>query len=129
MSSISNSTYDGDARHVRFSMLSGPNGYTSAKVNGISLADELALDEEEEDNLEDSELDGGQTSPDALPEERREKLTSLIGTRGPEGQKSPWSPNRGNAGYGQRERIGALWKRRLLSTAANWWLQYSSFST
>lgn len=81
MSSISNSTYDGDARHVRFSMLSGPNGYTSAKVNGISLADELALDEEEEDNLEDSELDGGQTSPDALPEERREKLTSLIGTR------------------------------------------------
>ncbi|KAI9878356.1 MAG: hypothetical protein M1830_001137 [Pleopsidium flavum] len=81
MSSISNSTYDGDAHNVRFSMLSGPNGYHGAKLNGISLAEELAFNEEEEDTLEDSDLEGGQTSPDALPEERRERLTSLIVSR------------------------------------------------
>jgi hypothetical protein len=33
---------------IRFSMLNGPNGYVGTKPNGISLADELDLDEDEE---------------------------------------------------------------------------------
>jgi hypothetical protein len=34
---------------IRFSMLGGPNGYGVSKLNGMSLADELDLDTEEED--------------------------------------------------------------------------------
>ncbi|EKD13885.1 uncharacterized protein L3040_005502 [Drepanopeziza brunnea f. sp. 'multigermtubi'] len=34
---------------IRFSMLNGPNGYGGAKINGVSLADELGLDEEDDD--------------------------------------------------------------------------------
>ena len=33
---------------IRLSLLSGPNGYGSGKLNGISLADELDLDEDDE---------------------------------------------------------------------------------
>ncbi|KAI9048753.1 hypothetical protein LZ554_007584 [Drepanopeziza brunnea f. sp. 'monogermtubi'] len=34
---------------IRFSMLNGPNGYGGAKINGVSLADELGLDEEDDE--------------------------------------------------------------------------------
>lgn len=73
MSNISNGT--------RFSMLSGPNGYGGGKMYGLSLADELALDEEEGEDSQDSDLDGGRISPDALPEERSERRASSIMTR------------------------------------------------
>ena len=76
MSGMSNSTYDGDAHNVRFSMLSGPNGRGGSRTNGRTLADELAFDEEEEDELDDSELNDGQMSPDALPEERQGRMSS-----------------------------------------------------
>lgn len=33
---------------IRFSMVNGPNGYGGTKLNGVSLADELALDEDED---------------------------------------------------------------------------------
>ena len=33
---------------IRFSMLNGPNGYGGSKLNGVSLADELDLDEDED---------------------------------------------------------------------------------
>ncbi|KAH8795817.1 meiotic cell cortex C-terminal pleckstrin homology-domain-containing protein [Hyaloscypha sp. PMI_1271] len=33
---------------IRFSMLNGPNGYGGTKLNGVSLADELDLDDEED---------------------------------------------------------------------------------
>jgi hypothetical protein len=33
---------------IRFSMLNGPNGYGGGKVNGVSLADELDFDEDED---------------------------------------------------------------------------------
>jgi hypothetical protein len=33
---------------IRFSLLNGPNGYGGTKLNGISLADELDLDDEED---------------------------------------------------------------------------------
>ncbi|RFU29902.1 hypothetical protein B7463_g6450, partial [Scytalidium lignicola] len=38
---------------VRYSMLSGPNGYGGVKLNGVSLADELDLDADEEDMQSD----------------------------------------------------------------------------
>ncbi|RDW91360.1 hypothetical protein BP5796_02525 [Coleophoma crateriformis] len=37
---------------IRFSMLSGPNGYVAPKLNGISLADELDFDAESEDQTD-----------------------------------------------------------------------------
>lgn len=40
---------------IRFSMLSGPNGYGGAKLNGVSLADELDLDEDDETDPEGRE--------------------------------------------------------------------------
>ncbi|QSZ31530.1 hypothetical protein DSL72_001097 [Monilinia vaccinii-corymbosi] len=46
---------------IRFSMLNGPNGYGVTKGNGISLADELDLDESETD------YDGGRDSIGSSP--------------------------------------------------------------
>lgn len=77
MSGMSNGTHNGDAHNIRFSMLSGPNGYGGMKANGLTLADELGFDEEEEDMLDDSDLGDGQVSPDALPEERLGRMSVL----------------------------------------------------
>ena len=38
---------------IRFSMLNGPNGYGGSKLNGVSLADELDLDEDEDETDHD----------------------------------------------------------------------------
>ncbi|CZT01819.1 related to nuclear migration protein ami1 [Rhynchosporium agropyri] len=38
---------------VRFSLLNGPNGYGGSKLNGVSLADELDLDEDEDETDHD----------------------------------------------------------------------------
>jgi len=40
---------------IRFSLLNGPNGYGPAKTNGVSLADELDLDDEEETDYDGRE--------------------------------------------------------------------------
>ncbi|KAI9683692.1 MAG: hypothetical protein M1829_004998 [Trizodia sp. TS-e1964] len=62
MSAMSN--YDGHSS-LRYSMLSSVNGY-SQKFAGISLADELELDEEDDQTAEDT--DGGVVAPkDASP--------------------------------------------------------------
>jgi len=81
MSGMSNSTHDGDAHNIRLSMLSGANGYGGMKASGLTLADELGFDEEEEDMLDDSDLEDGQVSPDALPEERLGRMSALSVTR------------------------------------------------
>ena len=81
MSGMSNSTHNSDAHNIRLSMLSGPNGYAGMKTSGLTLADELGFDEEEEDVLEDSDLDNGRVSPDALPEERIGRMSALSVTR------------------------------------------------
>ena len=60
---MSNSTVDGEGR--RASIVGGVSGQLSGRAAGQSLADELAFDEEDEDNMSDD----GYDSPDALPEE------------------------------------------------------------
>jgi DNA-binding MarR family transcriptional regulator len=67
-STASIGTQDGDPHAHRFSVLGLPNGFGSK--DGQSLAEELAFDEEEEDNMYGLEQDGTPDSPDALPEER-----------------------------------------------------------
>lgn len=69
-SGLSNNTQDGsDVPNSRISTLSELNEVDATKLNGLSLAEELEFDDEEEDNLEDFDIDGGLASPDALPEE------------------------------------------------------------
>jgi len=80
-SGMSNSTHDGDAHNIRLSMLSGPNGYGGVKASGLTLADELGFDEEEEDMLDDNNLEDGRVSPDALPEERLGRMSALSVSR------------------------------------------------
>ena len=67
---MSTNTYDGSERQSmdhptpnRFS------GFGGTKINGLSLAEELEFDEEEEDARAENELGSGHVSPNALPEE------------------------------------------------------------
>ena len=62
--------FDGNgAQTGRFSAMSGLNALASSKVGGMSLAEELELDEaEDEVNMDDSDYEDV-ASPDALPEE------------------------------------------------------------
>lgn len=57
-----------DVPNFRSSTLSGLNGFGGTRLNGLSLAEELEFDEEEQDHLEESDQDGV-ASPGALPEE------------------------------------------------------------
>ncbi|KAI9643043.1 hypothetical protein NHQ30_008778 [Ciborinia camelliae] len=50
---------------IRFSMLNGPNGYGVTRGNGLSLADELDLDEDETD------YEGGRDSVASSPEKHQ----------------------------------------------------------
>ncbi|RQM05521.1 hypothetical protein DH86_00001550 [Scytalidium sp. 3C] len=52
---------------IRYSMLSGPNGYGGVKINGVSLADELDLDADDEDMQSDA---GGRDSVLSLRHKR-----------------------------------------------------------
>lgn len=78
-SGLSNNTQDGsDAPNFRLSTSSGLNGFGTTNLNGLSLAEELELDDDG-DNLEEFYTDGGLASPDALPEEaqmRRRRSSS-----------------------------------------------------
>lgn len=70
-SGMSNVTQDGsDAPNFRSSTWSGLlPGFGGTSLQGLSLAEELEFDEGEENNMEESDLDGGVASPGALPEE------------------------------------------------------------
>lgn len=69
-SGFSNNTQDGsDAPNFRFSTSTGLNGFGATKLNGLSLAEELEIDEEGEGNVEEFNTDDDLASPDALPEE------------------------------------------------------------
>lgn len=56
-----------DVPNFRSSTLSGQNGFGGTRLNGLSLAEELEFNEEQ-DHLEESDQDGV-ASPGALPEE------------------------------------------------------------
>ncbi|KAF7119082.1 hypothetical protein CNMCM5793_008821 [Aspergillus hiratsukae] len=60
---------DADFHNVRYSTISVANALDS-KPNGVSLAQELAFDEGEEDELDNLHDDFSPDSPEALPEER-----------------------------------------------------------
>lgn len=70
-SGMSNNTQDGgDTPNFRSSTLSGLNVYGGTRLNGLSLAEELEFDEEEEeDGVDESDQEGEIASPGALPEE------------------------------------------------------------
>lgn len=68
-STASVSTHDGEPNGLRYSVMSMASGY-GTKLDGLNLADELAFDEEEEDNINDIDNDDMPYSPEALPEER-----------------------------------------------------------
>ncbi|ESZ90337.1 hypothetical protein SBOR_9280 [Sclerotinia borealis F-4128] len=59
---------------IRFSMLNGPNGYGVTKGNGLSLADELDLDDD------DSDYGGGRDSVASSPEkhQRNQSRESIL---------------------------------------------------
>lgn len=68
-SGMSNGTQDGsDAPNFRYSTVSGLLGFGATSLQGLSLAEELEFDDEE-NNMEESDVDGGIASPGALPEE------------------------------------------------------------
>ncbi|KAK6604906.1 nuclear migration protein [Botrytis cinerea] len=83
---------------IRFSMLNGPNGYGVTKGNGLSLADELDLDESETD------YDGGRDSLMSSPEKHhrtqsRESILFRTHRRNQSGDslKRPGSITRGKS--------------------------------
>ncbi|PGH18005.1 hypothetical protein AJ80_04626 [Polytolypa hystricis UAMH7299] len=79
MSGASVSTHDGDPHGYRYSMMSMVNGH-GQKFDGLNLADELAFDEEEEDNV-DTE-DERPESRATIPENKRvSKQSQLMGIR------------------------------------------------
>jgi len=72
-STMSNYTFDGnDMRAVRFSHTIGVRG---SMFNGVSLAEELDFGDDDEVDAEDSDLDTGYVSPEALPEEQPRSLS------------------------------------------------------
>ena len=65
----SNSTFESsDVPTGRFSSMSGTAAFGGTKLNGMSLAEELELDEDAT-NANESDFDDGIVSPEALPEE------------------------------------------------------------
>lgn len=77
-SGLSNHAVEGNDAPNRFSTMSGPNGIGATKLNGLSLAEELEF-EDDEDDFDGFDTDGGHASPDALPEEAqmRRRRTSF----------------------------------------------------
>lgn len=72
-SAMSNYTIDGgDARNVRFSHAIGVRG---SMFNGVSLAEELNFGDDDEVDTEESDIDPGAASPEALPEEKPRSLS------------------------------------------------------
>ncbi|MCJ1389830.1 hypothetical protein MMC18_002687 [Xylographa bjoerkii] len=66
-STTSNGTHpEQEPRSYRYSRITGPKGTTFI---GATLAEELDFDEDDEADREDSDIDAGYISPEALPEE------------------------------------------------------------
>lgn len=78
-SGLSNQAVEGNEPPYRFSTLSGPNGFGTTKLNGLSLAEELEFEEDGDGDFDGFDTDGGHASPDALPEEAqlRRRRTSF----------------------------------------------------
>ena len=89
---------------IRFSMLNGPNGYGASKLNGVSLADELDLDDDEDDQQID--YDG------------RESVLSLRHKRNQESRESFISKHRRNQSNESLMRPGSVARGRLLANQA-----------
>jgi hypothetical protein len=91
---------------IRFSMLSGPNGYGGAKINGVSLADELDLDDDEDPQTDqDGALDG------------RESVLSLRHKRN-QSRESMMSRHRRNQSNESLMRPGSVARGRMLANQA-----------
>ena len=67
---MSSNTYDGSEVQIIEPLASNRfSGFGGAKMNGLSLAEELKFDEEARDELVEDDLNNGLASPNALPEE------------------------------------------------------------
>ncbi len=67
---MSSNTYDGsEVQSIEPLTSNRFSGFGGTKINGLSLAEELEFDEEDEDHLAENNLDSGLASPNALPEE------------------------------------------------------------
>lgn len=66
-----------DLSNFRSSVFGGFNGLGGTRFQGLSLAEELELDQDEEENIEGYLLEGGLISPGALPEEVQMKPRRL----------------------------------------------------
>lgn len=67
---MSSNTYDGsEVQSIEPLPSNRFSGFGGTKINGLSLAEELEFDEEDEDDLAENHLDSGLVSPNALPEE------------------------------------------------------------
>ena len=69
-SALSNHTRESsDVPNFRFSASTGLNGLGATSLNGLSLAEELEIDEDGGENVEEFDTDDDLASPNALPEE------------------------------------------------------------
>ncbi|KAF8862463.1 hypothetical protein BDZ45DRAFT_723288 [Acephala macrosclerotiorum] len=87
---------------IRFSMLNGPNGYGGTKLNGMSLADELDLDEDED-----------QTDHDG-----RESVLSILHKRNQSRESVMSKHHRRNQSIESLMRPGSVARGRLLAQQA-----------
>lgn len=63
---------------IRFSMLNGPNGYGGTKLNGVSLADELDLDDDEDPQTDQDAGHDGRESVLSLRHKRNQSRESIM---------------------------------------------------
>lgn len=89
---------------IRFSMLNGPNGYGISKLNGVSLADELNLDTEDDETEADN--DG------------RESVMSNVHRRNASRDSYLSKTHRRNESMDSLRRPGSVARGRLLATQA-----------
>ncbi len=88
---------------IRFSMLNGPNGYGGSKLNGVSLADELDLDEDEDQH---TDHDG------------RESVLSVMHNRNQSRESVISKQHRRNQSVESLMRPGSVARGRLLANQA-----------
>ncbi|CAG8949898.1 hypothetical protein HYFRA_00004227 [Hymenoscyphus fraxineus] len=89
---------------VRYSILSGPNGYGGVQINGngMSLADELNFDDDDDDTQ--TEYDGGRESVLSMRHQRTQSRESTFSRA-----------HRRNQSHESMMRSGSIMRRRLLA--------------
>jgi hypothetical protein len=87
---------------IRFSMLNGPNGYGGTKLNGVSLADELDLDEDE----------------DQTDHDRPESVLSVLHNRNQSRESVISKQHRRNQSIESLMRPGSVARGRMLANQA-----------